>query len=114
MPKIIGQEEQQRALKQITALLKEVSAVNAFLSAENPEGEFVISFTDNNKAKHSCSIFSEDRKAVDQLALNYKNRIKAQILELANEHRIALDHSEQAILDNDRYPEPSVSPESAS
>lgn len=38
MPKIIGQAEQQHALKEITSMLKEVDAVNVFLSSSNASG----------------------------------------------------------------------------
>ncbi len=101
MPKIIGQAEQQQALKEITAMLKEVVAVNQFLNSQNESGKYTISFADTNNQKHSCTLFSSDKEDVDLLVLNYKDRLKEKIQSLTEEFRIALDPSEELLLQSD-------------
>ena len=100
MPKIIGQQEQQRALKEITAALREVTAINRFLSRQNTSGIYAVSFTDDQNEKQSCFLFSTDRDDVDLLVLNYKDRLKSKIQSLTETYRIALEPQEQAMLDN--------------
>lgn len=106
MPKIIGQQEQQRALKEITAALKEVSAINRFLSKQNTSGTYIVSFMDDQNEKQSCSLFTSDKDDVDLLVLNYKDRLKSKIQSLTETYRIALDPQEQALLDNNSQPPP--------
>lgn len=101
MPKIIGQAEQQQALKEITSMLKEVVAVNTFLSSRNTSGKYTVSFSDEHNQKHSCTLFSSDKEDVDLLVLNYKDRLKGKIQALAEEFRIALEPQEQLLLEAD-------------
>ena len=100
MPKIIGQAEQQRALKDITSALKEVAIVNTFLQANNPSGKYTVTFTDASNEKHHCSLFTPDKEELDLLVLNYKDQLKAKILKLADEYRIALEPTEQIMLED--------------
>ena len=106
MPKIIGQAEQQQALKEITSMLKEVVAVNNFLSSRNASGKYIISFSDEQNQKHSCTLFSSEKEEVDLLVLNYKDRLKGKIQALTEEFRIALDPQEQRLLEVDYSTDP--------
>ena len=110
MPKIIGQQEQQRALKEITAALREVTAINRFLSRQNTSGTYTVSFTDEHHEKQSCSLFSADKDDVDLLVLNYKDRLKNKIQSLTETYRIALEPQEQALLDSNFLPSPASPP----
>ena len=101
MPKIIGQAEQQQALKDITSMLKEVVAVNNFLSSHNASGKYTITFSDEHHQKHSCTLFTSDKEDVDLLVLTYKDRLKEKIQSLADDFRIALEPQEQLLLVRD-------------
>ena len=100
MPKIIDQDKQQRALKEITAALKEVAIVNTFLLTSNPCGKYTVSFSDKNNGKHSCTLYTQDKEDLDILVLNYKDQLKTKILTLAEDYRIALEPDEQAMLED--------------
>ena len=104
MPKIIDHDKQQRALKDITSALKEVAIVNAFLLTANPAGKYTVSFTDKNNGKHSCTLYTPDKEDLDILVMNYKDQLKAKILNLAEEYRIALEPAEQAMLEDQDLP----------
>lgn len=104
MPKIIGQAEQQQALKDITSALKEVATVNAFISTANPTGKYIISFVDESGAKHHCALVASDKDDVDLLVMNYKDQLRGKILQLAEDYRIALDPPEQAMLRDSSTP----------
>ena len=114
MPKIIGQAEQQKALKDITSALKEVAIVNAFLQAKNPSGKYTVTFTDASNEKHHCSLFTPDKEDLDLLVLNYKDQLKTKILKLAEDYRIALEPEEQMMLDDSFPSEENAAPSSAS
>lgn len=106
MPKIIGQQEQQRALKDILAMLKDVSAINNFLSMKNDAKKYTISFSDENNAKHSCLLFSVEKDDIDILALHSKEYLRKQIYTLAEDYRIALDAEEEHQLSDQMDPHP--------
>lgn len=98
MPKIIGQQEQQRALKDILTMLKDVVAINNFLSMQNKTGKYTISFAGENNVKHSCLLCGAEKDDIDLLALNSKDNLRKQIFALAEEYRIALDPEEEHLL----------------
>ena len=98
MPKIIGQQEQQRALKDILAMLKDVSIINSFLSMQNNSGKYTIAFADGNNVRHSCLLFGTEKDDIYLLALHSKDNLRKQIYALAEEYRIALDPEEERLL----------------
>lgn len=100
MPTIIGQEEQQNALRTINTLLKDASVVNKFLSAKNPSATYSISFPGADGKRVSCKLVVKSKDDMDTLALTYKDQIKSEIFSLAEKYNIALDHEDQMILDD--------------
>ena len=104
MPSIIGQAEQQQALKEISAMLKELISSNDFLSSNNPTGKYTIVSTDSEGQKHTCILSSENKAEVDTLVLNYKEHLKQKIVSLTEQYRIGLEPWEQSILDNNINP----------
>ena len=98
MAKILGQDDQQRALKEIRAALKSLVPVNEFLDGHNPEGTYHISFSDSEGKRFSAELYSESKGEIDALVRNYKERVKTHILELARNNRIVLDPEDNDIL----------------
>ena len=54
MPKIIGQAEQQAAIREIKATLKEMVDTNLFLDALNNSSKYIISFVGEDGKKYVC------------------------------------------------------------
>ena len=98
MPKIIGQAEQQAAMRSIKSSLKEAELTNKFLHTPNPQGEYVISFKDATGHNISVTALSEDKRVIDDLARAYKKRVADSVVHLAAKNRIELDDNEKSIL----------------
>lgn len=98
MPRIIGRAEQDEAVKKIKAALKELGVTKEFLEADNPTGEFTISFKGDAKHTYSTTIYAEDKSVVDELAKAYRERVAKDMMDLAANNRIELDPDEKEIL----------------
>lgn len=98
MPKIIGMDERQQALKEITNKLKDVSAINDFLKTSNETGEYTILFTDSNGKKVRADIHCDSKEDVNLLVEEYKQNIKHKIIELAQAQQIGFDDDEKELL----------------
>lgn len=99
MAKILDQEEQRKALKNINGSIKDLEAANEFLKAQNPSGVYTISFTGEGDKKYSTVMHAENKEELNLLILAHKEREKERIKALAEENRIALDPEDEVILD---------------
>jgi len=97
MANIIGLADQQKALKDISAILKDLKTTNSFLDAVNPTKTYTISFTDIDGKKHATEL-SGSKEEVDALVGRYKGEMKALVLAMAEEYRIGLDVNDKKIL----------------
>lgn len=97
MANIIGLADQQKALKDISAILKDLKTTNSFLDAVNPTKTFTISFTDNDGKKHATEL-SGSKEEVDALVSRYKDEMKVLVLAMAEEYHIGLDVNDKKIL----------------
>ncbi len=99
MPKIIGQKEQQDALKEIKKAVKEMENINAFLNAKDFSGQYTISFTDDKGKKLSATAYIEKKEDIERFIVHNKAKISSHIADLAEKNRIALDIDEKMTLD---------------
>ena len=97
MANIIGLADQQRVLKEISSILKDLKITNDFLNAVNPSKIYKISFIDSDGKKITSELFGS-KEEIDALVNRYKNEMKAYILALADEFHIGLDHNDKKIL----------------
>lgn len=95
MPQIIGAAEQRAALHKISAALKKVEGMNVFLDAENPTGEYTISFKNAEGKTISAPAISTDKADVNSLIQNYKDSIVREMTQLAEKNRIWLDEQDK-------------------
>ena len=98
MPKILGREEQEQALKDIRALLKGMKGVNSFLEAVNPDGVYQVSMIDSAGTRFAADIYAENKADINRLVLDHKRRVRDHIYNLAKENRIALDPEDEELL----------------
>jgi len=98
MPKIIGLAEQQAAVKKIKAILKDLGATKTFLDANNPSGEYTLSFKGIDNHMYSTTVYAEEKHLVDTLAEAYRKRMADEVQSLASQNRIELDPDEKEIL----------------
>ena len=98
MAKILDQEQQRKALKNINDSIKEVNTANEFLTASNPSGKYIITFTGDDDKKHTAEIHTTSKDDLDLLVMAHKEREKQRITKLAEENRIALDPEDHDIL----------------
>lgn len=101
MPKIIGQAEQQRAMKDIRAGLKELEAINEFLNADSGNHKFTITLTTPVGGRLSAVAYTEDKAEIDLLISKQRDRIVEKINTLAKNNRIEFDEQDQMILNNE-------------
>ncbi len=101
MPKIIGQAEQQHAMKEIKAGLKELESINQFLNATSCNNKFVITLVTEDKQKISAAGYTENREDVNLLIENQRKRIINHITSEAQLHRIEFDECDRLILNNE-------------
>lgn len=99
MANIIGLQEQQRALKEIQDILKDLAALNTFLSAQNPTGVYSITFSDEEGKKHKAELPAV-KEEIAALAARYKKDKSDYVRKLASDKRIALDLEDEEILGN--------------
>ena len=99
MAKILDQEEQRKALKNITTSIKDLEAANDFLKAKNPSGIYTIAFTDEEGKKCSTTIHAGSKGDIDSLIMTHKEEEKNRITKLAQDNRIALDPEDHEIMD---------------
>lgn len=99
MAKILDQEEQRKALKNIISSVKAVEAANEFLAAQNPSGVYSIAFTGEDGKKYATEISAESKEDLDALILAHKEQERGRIEKLAADNRIALDPEDRAVLD---------------
>lgn len=95
MPKIIGLEEQQAALKEIRDALKEIKHINSFLEHENEGGKYTISFIADDGTRCSATAFANSKEEVDSLIQQHKTRIRNHVRSLAEKNRIHLEIEEK-------------------
>ena len=100
MPKIIGQAEQQRAMREIRAGLKELESINRFLNSYSKDSHFTITFVSSSNEKITAVGFNENKAEVDLLIMNQRDRIIREITNLAKSHRIEFDEQDHMILEN--------------
>ena len=105
MPKIIGQAEQQAAIREMKVVLKEMVDTNLFLDALNSSKKYKISFIGEDGTKYHAIAYTEKKEDMDRFILHYKHRMANRVLELAKENRIALDLDEKLALSLDLTPE---------
>lgn len=98
MAKILDQEEQRKALKNIITSVKDLEAANDFLKATNPSGNYTLTFTGEDGKKFSTAIHANGKDDIDQLILAYKEKEKDRITKLAEDNRIALDPEDLEIM----------------
>ena len=99
MAKILDEEDQRRALKNITSSIKELDLANEFLRQDNPTGKYIIAFTDENGNKHTAEIIVRNKDDISKLILAHKEEEKKRIVHLAEEKRIDLDPEDYEIMD---------------
>lgn len=105
MPKIIGQAEQQAAMREIKSALKEMGDTNLFLEAINHSKKFTISFVADDGSKYHAIAYVEDKEKLDHFVLHYKHLTANRVKQLAEENRIALDLDEKLAFSLDLMPE---------
>lgn len=103
MPKIIGQAEQQRALKNIRASLKELAVTNKFLEGSNPSGEFTFSYVGPGGEHYASAAFCADKANIDSFVKAYKDRIVDDMMQQAEENRIELEPEDLAVFGRTDY-----------
>ena len=97
MANIMGLQQQQEALKEITDIIKELKVANKFLDMSDPETEYSIGFIDEEGKKMKIEI-SGYKSEIDELVNRYKEAKRNKILTLAQENRIALDPEDNEVL----------------
>lgn len=98
MAKILDQEEQRKALRNIVDSLKKLKNTNEFLDKEPPSGIYTISFTDADGKRCSADILVQDKQTIDALVLQHKEAENARIIKLAADNRIDLDEKDYEIM----------------
>ncbi len=98
MAKILDQEEQRKALRNINDSIKDIKSANEFLRNQNPNGVYVISFTGEDGKKYSAEIKVADKEEVNRLIISHKQQEKLRIVQLAEDNRIALDEEDNEVL----------------
>jgi len=105
MPKIIGQAEQQAAMKEIKSALKEMRDTNLFLETLNNSKKYTISFVSEDGTKHHAVAYTEKKEDLDRFVLHYKHLMANRVVKLASENRISLDLDEKLAFSLDLTPE---------
>lgn len=101
MPKILGQEEQRAAMKEITTALKDVADTNSFLDALNHSKNFTISFVAEDGSKYHAIAYAEKKEELDRFVLHYKHLMANRVKMLTEENRIGLSLDEKLAFDFD-------------
>lgn len=99
MAQILEHNEQRRALKNINSAIKDLENAKAFLQTPNVSGKYTISFEAEDGQRHTTTGYTEDKETLDLLVMNFKDREKIRIIDLAQENRIALDPEDLEILE---------------
>lgn len=99
MAKILDQEEQRQALKNITNSIKDLDTANEFLKQSNPTGKYSITFTGEDGKKHTAEIIVRNKDDISMLIMAHKEEEKKRITQLAEEKRIELDPEDYEIMD---------------
>lgn len=93
MASIIGLKEKQAALKDIQLFLRSLAPLNAFIAAENPQNEYVVTF-DTHKATLKC----EDKEKINDLVRAHKKVVVDRIEDMAKKYDIELDEEDRALM----------------
>lgn len=101
---IIGQKEQQAALKEIKAAYKEMESTNKFLEHQNGKGKYTVIFTTENGTRCSAVAHAESKEIIDRLVLHHKHLVSDRVVKLAEENRILLDLDEKLTFGLDLTP----------
>lgn len=105
MPKIIGKAEQQAAMREIKAALKEMVDTNQFLDALNNSNKFKISFIGEDGQNYHAIAYTEKKDDMDRFIRHYKHLMANRVLTLTQENRISLDLDEKVAFGLDLTPE---------
>lgn len=92
MPKIIGLDAQNEALKKIKKILKDLETVNKFLESSYDSDEFTISF------EKTASLAIASKEEMDRFVSAYKKRLADEVESLCKEFNIELDDDEKLSL----------------
>lgn len=93
MAKILDQEEQQRALKNINDSIRDLKKGIEFLKANNPTGTYTITMVDGDGKKRSTDIKATSEE-INRLILSHREAEKTRIESLAKDNRIDLEESD--------------------
>jgi len=99
MARLIGLDEQQKALQEVVELLKKLGSINAFMEASSSDGKYKIFFTDLEGKRFSTEIFCESKDEINIMILNSKETINKRILGLCERYNIGLDEDDKKLLD---------------
>lgn len=98
MPKIIGQAEQQQAMRNIKAALKDLTITNQFLETQNPDGIYTVTFKDSEGNHYTTTVYSEEKHVLDSLARAYKKQVVDDAVRQAESNRIEFEPEDRQIL----------------
>ena len=97
MDSIMGQKEQQAALREIKAACKEMESTNKFLTCSNKEGKYTISYIADDGSRCSATADAASKDEIDRFILRHKQLITNNVVELADKNRIMLDPEEKEL-----------------
>lgn len=105
MARIYGLEEQQAALREVKAALRDVTDTNMFLDASNHSKKFLISFVAEDGSKYRAFAYTENKEDLDHLVSHQKHLLANHIKRLAEKNRIVLDPEEKVAFGLELTPE---------
>lgn len=105
MARIIGQKEQQAALKKIKNLRKDIENANEFLEKTNDNSTFSFSFTDEEGSTCTSNALVVNKAEVDKFVREYKNNVVDYVIKLSQEHRLEFELDEKLVFGFDLTPE---------
>lgn len=105
MPKIIGKAEQQAAMREIKASLKEMADTNQFLDALNNSKKYRISFVGEDGQNYHAIAYTEKKEDIDRFIRHHKHLTANRVLKLIQDNRISLDLDEKVAFGLDLTPE---------
>lgn len=94
MAEIAGFKEMQEKLQEVKEKIRVIESLNDFLAQENHSNDYIISF-----GKTKVTVCCEDKNSINQIVINYKNRIVGEVREIAQRYSILLDEEDNKILD---------------